>query len=307
MEGQSSTVAGLKEPGRSSSRSERRQTQRYAVDCPATLALLSGAGTIKGRLADLSLGGCRMITPEPVSLGVLARVEVSFELRGCTFRMIGVTAGTRAKRSFGLRFLEMPQRRAQALVELLGEIATDPEEPQAPAQEAVTPPMEQAAAEIRAAELAQAVSSPSQTKAPAEPVAAAQSCAGTAAPATPAAAGAGERRQHARHGVDTRVNLTLIRGAITMPGCILNLSQGGCRLRTDEHFNVGIYTRVEAEFYLHGLPFRLAGVSQAILDKNTIGIRFLDMSERKRAQLTELIAEIEEMQGQRDQGPGTES
>jgi hypothetical protein len=55
---------------------------------------------------------------------------------------------------------------------------------------------------------------------------------------------------------------------------------------------VGIYVRVEAEFYLHGLPFRLGGVSQAIIDKHTIGLRFLDVSERKRSQLAELMAEI---------------
>ncbi len=102
------------------------------------------------------------------------------------------------------------------------------------------------------------------------------------------------RRADNRHGVATSVKLLLIKTGITMPGSILNLSQGGCRLRTDGPFNLGIYTRVDAEFYLHGLPFRIAGVSQAILDKNTIGIRFLDMSERRREQLAELMTEIAE-------------
>jgi hypothetical protein len=58
---------------------------------------------------------------------------------------------------------------------------------------------------------------------------------------------------------------------------------------------VGIYTRVEAEFRLEGLPFRLGGVIQAIHDRNTVGIRFLDVSERKLAQVAQLIDEIEEM------------
>jgi hypothetical protein len=66
-------------------------------------------------------------------------------------------------------------------------------------------------------------------------------------------------------------------------------------LRANEPLDVGIFVRVEAEFYLHGMPFRLAGVIQTILDKNTIGIRFLDMSERRRKLLTELMAEIEAM------------
>jgi c-di-GMP-binding flagellar brake protein YcgR len=87
-----------------------------------------------------------------------------------------------------------------------------------------------------------------------------------------------------------------------MPGRILNLSLGGCRIRTEERFNVGIYVRVEAEFYLHGLPFRVGGVSQAILDKNTIGVRFLDMSGRRREQLEELIAEIAEAAQEPDSG-----
>jgi hypothetical protein len=68
---------------------------------------------------------------------------------------------------------------------------------------------------------------------------------------------------------------------------------------------VGIYTRVETEFLLEGLPFRLGGVIQAIHDRNRrlIGIRFLDVSARKREQLEQLIQEIEQMQ--REQGPAS--
>ncbi len=274
-------------------RKNRRAFPRVGVDCPASIMVLSGAGTIIGRLSDLSLGGCRMVTAAPVTVGILARVEVSFDLRGYSFRMVGVTAGTRAKTSFAVRFLEMSKRRAEELSELLGEVTANPEGPRQAAREEMVAPMLEAVKERAAAE------QPVAGAAGLNPAGAGQAGSG---PVGLGAAGGGDRRGHPRHGVDTRVNLTLIRGAITMPGCILNLSQGGCRLRTDERFNVGIYTRVEAEFFLHGMPFRLAGVSQAILDKNTIGIRFLDMSERKRAQLTELIAEIEEMQeeGARD-------
>ncbi len=92
--------------------------------------------------------------------------------------------------------------------------------------------------------------------------------------------------------MDTRANLLLVKTGITMSGRILNLSLGGCRIRTEERFDVGIYVRVEAEFYLHGLPFRVGGVSQAILDKHTIGVRFLDLSARRREQLSELMEEI---------------
>jgi len=298
-------------------RVNRRQLLRYLVDCPARVTILSGAAVIKGRLTDLSLGGCRMVTPEPISLGILARVEIGFELRGYVFRMAGVTAGTRAKRSFGMRFLEMSAKRAEALTELLEEIQRSPEGPQTGGRESVLPPMEQAEAEKRrmaeksAAERQageRSVLEKQEATVPAVNVVdlaggnGVSESDGEAKPADRLSDRPSDRRTDQRHGVDTRVNLTLIRGAITMQGQIVNLSEGGCKLRTDEHFNVGIYTRVEAEFFLHGLPFRLAGVSQAIMDRHTIGIRFLDISERKRAQLMELIAEIEEMQGLRDGG-----
>jgi hypothetical protein len=79
-----------------------------------------------------------------------------------------------------------------------------------------------------------------------------------------------------------------------MPGRVLDLSIGGCALRTVDPFVLGIYRRVEVEFQIEGLPFRLAGVTQSIHDRNTIGIRFLNLSERKREQVLQLIEEMEE-------------
>jgi hypothetical protein len=60
---------------------------------------------------------------------------------------------------------------------------------------------------------------------------------------------------------------------------------------------VGIYTRVETEFRLGGLPFRLGGVIQSVHDRDrrNVGIRFLDVSARKLEQVEQLIEEIEEM------------
>jgi hypothetical protein len=65
---------------------------------------------------------------------------------------------------------------------------------------------------------------------------------------------------------------------------------------------VGIYTRVETEFRYQGLPFRLGGVIQAIHDRNTVGIRFLDLSQRKREQVLDLIGEIDQMRAAHPSG-----
>jgi c-di-GMP-binding flagellar brake protein YcgR len=103
------------------------------------------------------------------------------------------------------------------------------------------------------------------------------------------------RRQSTRHELDDSAEIRLINVGSILKGRILDLSLGGCRIRTAERFPVGIYTRVETEFYLQGLPFRLGGVIQVIHDRNTVGIRFLDLSERKRQQVLELIDEISEL------------
>ncbi len=103
-----------------------------------------------------------------------------------------------------------------------------------------------------------------------------------------------ERRLHARHTVDDTAIIFLVNVGSHLAGRIIDLSLGGCRIHCDERFPVGIYTRVETEFRIEGLSFRLGGVVQAIHDRCSVGIRFLDMSPRKREQLEQLIQEIEE-------------
>jgi c-di-GMP-binding flagellar brake protein YcgR len=103
-----------------------------------------------------------------------------------------------------------------------------------------------------------------------------------------------DRRGQVRHEVDTTATIFLVKVASALRGRIVDLSLGGCRIHTVEKFPVGIYTRVEVEFHLQGFPFRLGGVIQAIHNRNTVGIRLLDLSERKRQQVLDLIDEIEE-------------
>jgi len=103
------------------------------------------------------------------------------------------------------------------------------------------------------------------------------------------------RRAEPRLGVDSRVVLHLIDLAANIHGRIVDISLGGCHIRTDTPFPVGIFRRVEIGFRLEGLPFRLGGVTQAVYDRFNVGVRFLDLSERKREQLLQLIEEIKGM------------
>jgi hypothetical protein len=103
-----------------------------------------------------------------------------------------------------------------------------------------------------------------------------------------------ERRTTPRHPVDTRAVLLLVEVGARLPGRVLNISLGGCLIHTDNPFPTGVFRRIEVEFALQGMPFRIGGVTQGIYDRRRVGVRFLDMSDRKREQLSELIREVAE-------------
>lgn len=128
---------------------------------------------------------------------------------------------------------------------------------------------------------------------------------GTVHPIKQSAAGAKERRKYPRHKLDTSAVLRLIDIAKEIHGRIVDLSLGGCRIRIEQRFPLGIYRRVEIEFRLDGIPVRLGGVTQSIHDPFNIGIRFVDISERKREQLVQLIEEIKELR-ERERARGSD-
>lgn len=127
----------------------------------------------------------------------------------------------------------------------------------------------------------------------------------TAAQENTAPATRGRDRRHVqRHQVDSTATVFLVDVRSSVRGRIADVSMEGCLIRFEERFPVGIYRRVEVEFLLDGLPFRLPGVVQSIRDRFTAGMRFLDVSERKREQLQTVIEEMGEEAGNGDEGRG---
>ena len=310
---------------------ERRLTPRLPVEGPASLLVLKHDYEVLCRVTDLSLGGCRIETQSSFVAGISVRVEVSFTVRGLVFRFNGVTQWTARQHLVGIRFVDVTARRREELAEILHEVE------QQYAAKAAEQAAEKVAAEAQVAEALEEDAAPvePELQAPAlqvgdltpqveaEPGAGCASgdhaetgscLAGSAGHGGSSPCGAAvassqapdmeppkpvklERRAQSRHEVDTSAAIYLIKIGSKIGGRIVDLSLGGCRIRAHERFPVGIYTRVEAEFRLEGLPFRLAGVIQAVHDQERlhVGIRFLNVSDRKREQVEQLIAEIEEM------------
>jgi c-di-GMP-binding flagellar brake protein YcgR len=301
---------------------ERRAHRRYPVDESATLLLLSHGSCIAGRIIDLSEDGCRLRTPAHFSGGVKTRIEISFRIHGISFRFGGVVEWTNAGNFVGVRFVDVPSRNRVELCDVLLEAEAD-----MAAKEAAKPVRAALPNQSRPREDATPGQAQAEQRRPFQPFApvprSESSLPSLAAqpqissrqpepevlpmqPSKPPPSRQGsqqaarhtgrDRRAQSRLPIDTSADILLINIGSRVRGRIQDLSVGGCRIHTDERFPVGIYTRVETEFRLQGLPFRLSGVIQAVHDqqRQLVGIRFLDISARKRDQVEQLIKEIEE-------------
>jgi hypothetical protein len=287
----------------------RRAVPRFEVDADAHLLLVDHGSTHPCRIADLSLTGCRVCTTERFPAGTGVRVEVNFSVRGLAFRFGGITQWTDGLHQVGIRFAGVPERRKNELTEALAEVEQEnvakaarlaaeklAQEEQAAALEAAEAAILEAAALAAQDEDAGSGQFPILDPAPA-----------MAQPAGPPPWPARlKRRLRFWNEVDHSVSIHVVKSGFWLQGRILDLNPNGCRIFTDEEFPAQSYTRVEAEFCLGGLPFRLDGVIQGIQDGdwNNVGVRFLEMSSRKREQVEQLIEEIRELAEQGTEGTG---
>jgi hypothetical protein len=287
---------------------EKRANPRFSLDEDSVLLVVAHGMPIKARIADLSLDGCRVRSKDRMNACVGRLVEISFKANGVTFRFSGVVQWSDGHNQLGIHFENIISRRKAELVEVIEEMAAAVLQ----AKAAKLLAAEQAALEPTLAEIPKAVAAtpvePTAAKfsepqsplraseLPAAPPLAKVEIATEAAPPAHQPAKPSDRRAQTRHEVDTFATILLVNVGSALRGRIFDLSLSGCGICTDECFPVGIYTRVETEFHLRGLPFRLGGVIQAIRDRKMVGIRFLNLSERKRQQVLELIDEIEQSQ-----------
>ena len=259
-------------------RREHRKYFRFPVEGEAVLFLREPGERLHCRITDLGIEGCRLHREEEMPVRAGMEVEVYFRLAGINFRFAGSLQWSDRNHMVGVQFRQVGEVRAAELANLLGGLR---EELDARALEA-----EVAAEAARVAESAQAGN-----------VQAAQTAQAVDLEKTAAEDGKEdgkkERRQHERHAVEGRARIRFLSVHSQVVGKILDVSLGGCRIRAEGEIPVGAFRRVEVEFMVHGTPLLLAGATQALHDRFTVGIRFVDVTERKREQLRELIEEIE--------------
>lgn len=78
-------------------------------------------------------------------------------------------------------------------------------------------------------------------------------------------------------------------------GAILNVSKRGCCFLADEAVRGIEGSSIEVHFKVRGIDLRLGGIIRHIHKRRRAGIEFVQLTERKRDQIDELIAELYEL------------
>lgn len=76
------------------------------------------------------------------------------------------------------------------------------------------------------------------------------------------------------------------------PARILNLSVGGCLMELKAPLDLAVSEIVELIFNINQMPFRVRAKVRALRSKGLVGFQFLQLSERTRRYLHELIGEL---------------
>ncbi len=287
------------ERGRDQRYRDRRVDERFELNAPGGCLNYRGA-KFPCLIVDVSLSGCCVRTEHPFLPGNLANVEVVLPILGMVLRMVGTTQWVTRENLIGIRFLHASARSKNQLAGLLTGLAD--KEAVEEVQAAVA-----AAAESKTSVLAVEFPEVWLQNLKRDQTSGHNQTSGEGSiqedppPATqpvekPAKGGEGKAGWDAAQDVKAGnwpAILQILKDGSLLHGAIVGLSLDVCRFRAAERFLAGIHIRVEVDFQMCGLPFRLSGVTEDIHDQHTIDLRFLDLSYRKRAELAELIAELQ--------------
>jgi c-di-GMP-binding flagellar brake protein YcgR len=100
---------------------ERRQHTRYAVDAWAEVMVKDGTMLFRGRVLDVSAGGCYIETEAKLKLAPGTRVEMLFRLNDGVFRCEATSRMVRTKGA-GFLFSSLDARMQRELERLIQEL-----------------------------------------------------------------------------------------------------------------------------------------------------------------------------------------
>ncbi len=271
---------------------DRRASDRLELNlAPGTLEYLGIR--ISCAVIDLSLTGCCLKAREDFKAGALAHVKLTVPIDGIVLSIWGITQWVRRERTLGIQFIHPTGQSKNQLAGLL------------------TCLLDRSASEVvRAALAAQAesmiVSLEQDVPVAAEPSTVVnevqQKVSEVGVPSTRRPGPRDVHKVQDLRAEESPAVLHLVTGDLQLGGHVLDLSLSGCIVRLNHPYAGNIMVRVEVDFQVRGLHFRLPGVTEAFHDKRTVEVRFLDVSTRKKEDLDQAIREMIAIDGKKSAG-----
>jgi hypothetical protein len=263
---------------------DRRVDERFDMQ-RAPGVLMHKGQNIPCEMLDISLGGCRLRTLLPFTAGALESVKVVISIHEMVLSIWGVTQWANWDRLLGVRFIHPTGRTRNQLAGLLTCLVD--QSAAEVVKRAVSVAAEQADSPIIALE------HPLPPGLESEPAWEEEFQQPPPPPPRP-------RRVElcSEHVVlsleegDSPAVLQLVADGAILAGNVMDVSLDGCLVRLARVFSVRMNAHVEVDFHLRGLPFRLSGITIAMRTERIVEIRFIEMSRRKREDLSQVIMEL---------------
>ncbi len=101
---------------------DRRAQPRLRCKGTAEIRVLRAGTTMVGAIADLSVGGCCVVTEAELPRIEQPVVEVILTVNGFTLRVAGVVRNVKNERRAGIEFVDVTRRKADQILELVKEL-----------------------------------------------------------------------------------------------------------------------------------------------------------------------------------------
>jgi hypothetical protein len=256
----------------------RRSSERHDLK-DANGDLIFGERRYPCKVLEISMGGCSVETKECFRPGVLAPVDIYLPLFGMVLQLSGTTQWMKKETQIGVRFMHASFRSKNQLGALISCITG-----------------ERSAEEVRETVASPVLNLSTGDVLAIEPVASEPTADAAAAFSKRCgydpAVHDGEGRVIAQPGEDWPVVFRSPDDRFNLIGALIDLSVGGCTIRTLKAYPGEIEDHVEVEIDMQGLHVQTGGVTAAIYDPEIVGVRFKAMSRRRKEDLEQLIEEL---------------
>jgi hypothetical protein len=226
---------------------------------------------------EIGVDGCSVLLEKPFRPGALAYIEVVLPLFGMVLHMSATTEILVEKRLIDIRFVHKNQRSRTQIAGLIA-CLTGESTPEAVQETIAAKQLNSSAGDVLAVV-------PPEVKPGSM----------TARKAYDPLVHGGEGRLQAQQDVEWPVILRAPDDRFTMVGAIVDLSMGGCTVRTLKPFIGEEKDGVEVGIDLQGLQVRVLGVAQAVYEPKVIGVRFNAMPQRRKDDLAQILEELTEL------------